>query len=106
VIVTHEPMPPDAWKARRGTFETRCITVKEFSDPALHLMQFTRSAIFNFTYCARHETRATGQGPNVTLTLEHKKPETRSADLGSVGSGTDYARETPIHPSNWPLPQC
>jgi hypothetical protein len=76
LILTREPTPPDAWKARQGTFDTRCITIKEFSDRTLHLMQFTRSAIFNFTYCARRETRATGESSNVALTLQHKKPGT------------------------------
>lgn len=75
LILTTQATPPDIWKARQGTFNTRCVTLPEFTEQALHLLQFTRSAIFNFTYCARHETRAHHDGPAITLTLRHKYPE-------------------------------
>lgn len=77
LILTDEPTPPDILKARQGTFHTRCVTIKEFRERALQLMQFTRSAIFNFAFCVRHETRATQEGPSVTLTLHHKEREDR-----------------------------
>ena len=77
LILTHEPKPPDPWNARQGTFGTRCVTLSEFTDRTLQLLQFARSAIFNFTFCARRETRSHHDGPTVTRTLQpkHRKPE-------------------------------
>ena len=74
LILTDTPAPPDRYQARVGTFDTRCVTTKEFTDHNLRLLQFTRSAIFNFTFCARKETRATNDD-RVTMTLQHKYPE-------------------------------
>jgi hypothetical protein len=75
LILTQEEAPSDLWNARAGTFETRCVTLTEFTDRTLHLLQFARSAIFNFTFCARHETRARDDNPSIILTLQHKDLE-------------------------------
>ena len=75
LILTEETTPPDIFKARQGTFDTRCITIQEFTQRTLHLLQFTRSAIFNFTYCARNETASADDGKRITLTLQHKNRE-------------------------------
>ncbi len=77
LILTTQGTPPDLWKARQGTFNTRCVTLPEFTDKTLRLLQFTRSAIFNFTYCARQETRAHRNGQAITTTIQHKYPEPR-----------------------------
>ena len=71
--LTSEATPTDILKAREGTFETRCVTVQEFTERTLQLLQFTRSAIFNFTFCARRESRANDDKPSITLTLRHKR---------------------------------
>jgi hypothetical protein len=60
--------------ARTGTFDTRCVTTAAFAERALQLLIFTRSAIFNFTYCARHETRASDKN-GTPRTIYHKHPE-------------------------------
>ena len=75
LLLTQEDTPTDLLKARAGTFATRCVTLQEFTERTLHLLQFTRSAIFNFTFCARHETRSKDDGPSITLTLQHKYHE-------------------------------
>lgn len=75
LILTDEATPPDRWNAREGTFGTRCVALAEFTQQTLHLLQFTRSAIFNFTYCARHETRASRDQGGITRTILHKYPE-------------------------------
>jgi hypothetical protein len=75
LILTDEAISLDVWKARRGTFDTRCVTREEFTERTLRLLQFTRSAIFNFTYCARCETRSRG-GPSITRNLEDKVKRT------------------------------
>jgi hypothetical protein len=75
LILTDDDSREDLLRAREGTFATRCITCSEFATRTLYLLQFTRSAIFNFTYCARHETRAGADKPGITLTLHHKYHE-------------------------------
>ncbi len=75
LILTNDDSREDLLHAREGTFATRCITCSEFTMRTLHLLQFTRSAIFNFTYCARHETRAGADKAGITLTLQHKYHE-------------------------------
>jgi tetratricopeptide (TPR) repeat protein len=75
LILTDAATPPDLWNAREGTFGTRCIGLSEFTERTLRLLQFTRSAIFNFTYCARHETRAPRDREAMTRTIQHKCPE-------------------------------
>ncbi len=75
LILTQTAAPPDGWNARAGTFSTRCVTIKEFRDRTLHLLQFTRGAIFNFTFCIRHETQSPDDGTSITLTLNHKHAE-------------------------------
>jgi hypothetical protein len=75
LILTQEAAPSDIFHARQGTFDTRCITLQEFTDRTLHLLQFTRSAIFNFTYCARREQQSPADESRITLTLQHKYPE-------------------------------
>ena len=72
LILTRQPAPSDLLKAREGTFATRCVPVKEFTNRTLHLLQFTRSAIFNFTYCVRAESRADEDEPGFMMTLLHK----------------------------------
>jgi tetratricopeptide (TPR) repeat protein len=72
LILTTQATPPDRWNARTGIFDTRCVTSKEFSEQTLHLLQFTRSAIFNYTFCARYETRPHQRGHAITRTLTHK----------------------------------
>ena len=79
LILTDDLSREDILHAREGTFGTRCIARAEFTKRVLSLLQFTRSAIFNFTYCARHETRARSDKPSTTLTLQHKYPEPLSA---------------------------
>lgn len=81
LILTDDEAREDLLHAREGTFATRCVTRAEFASRTLHLLQFTRSAVFNFTYCARHETRARADTPGVTLTLQHKYPEPASGRL-------------------------
>jgi len=51
LILTDDDSREDLLRAREGTFATRCITCSEFATRTLYLLQFTRSAIFNFTYC-------------------------------------------------------
>jgi hypothetical protein len=76
LILTEQAVPTDRWNARQGTFETRCITLGEFTERTLQLLQFARSAVFNFTYCVRHEASTKGNaGPAIKLTLQHKYPE-------------------------------
>ena len=71
--LTTEATPTDLLKARQGTFETRCVTLQEFTNRTLQLLQFTRSAIFNFTFCARYESGAKGHKQPIILTLQHKR---------------------------------
>ena len=75
LILTNFAAPRDPWSARTGTFETRCVTVDDFTERILNLLQFTRSAIFNFTYCARHETRARVDDACAQRIVLHKYPE-------------------------------
>jgi hypothetical protein len=75
LILTGAATPPDLWNAREGTFRTRCIGLAEFTEQTLRLLQFTRSAIFNFTYCARHEPRAPRDRGAMTRAIQHKYSE-------------------------------
>jgi len=75
LLLTDDQLPPDRWHARAGTFETLCIPISAFTEQTLRLLQFTRSAIFNFTFCVRHETTSEDNDPSITRTLQHKTPE-------------------------------
>jgi GNAT superfamily N-acetyltransferase len=94
LILTHEEAPLDVWNAREGTFKTRCVSIEAFTEHTLHLLQFARSAIFNFTFCARHETRSEGDDPRITLTLQHKYPEPKGKQSRRKGRTTSSVADT------------
>jgi tetratricopeptide (TPR) repeat protein len=55
---------------KRIAFET--VSIEEFRRRTLHMLQFTRSAIFSFVFCVRNERIRQRQGPAITVTLSKK----------------------------------
>ena len=73
LILTQSAREPiDIYGTLGGTTSTKRVQHEEFKEKTLHLLQLTRSAIFNFVFCVRHEGEKE-RGPNeIPIPLNHK----------------------------------
>ena len=55
LVILKDRTPTDEFRILEGRQKITLVDEKDFSHTILHLLQFTRSAIFNFTFCARKE---------------------------------------------------
>lgn len=72
ILTSGSKEPHDPYEALAGDQPLRCVQYEDFTEKTLHLLQLTRSAIFNFVFCVRSEGQnALGEEANPT-TLDFK----------------------------------
>ena len=64
--------PLDIYGALKNSSSIIRVNYSEFQETTLHLLQLTRSAIFNFVFCVRMEGEKDLRGPGVPITLTPK----------------------------------
>lgn len=74
-ILTRDTVsPPDTFKALNGQKDIELTDYTEFENKTLHLLQLTRSAIFNFVFCVRREgLKVKRADKSTTIRFEHKQ---------------------------------
>lgn len=65
--------PLDIFKAMKSSRRIVSVDYGEFKDKAIHLLQLTRSAIFNFVFCVRTEGEKMLGKQGVPITLQPKQ---------------------------------
>ena len=62
----------DIYRALRSNRSIIRVDFRQFEETTLHLLQFVRSAVFNFVYCVRIEGGKLANGSGVPIMLTHK----------------------------------
>jgi hypothetical protein len=72
VLTRSEKEPLDLYGTLGGTRSLHRVQYDDFEKKTLHLLQLTRSAIFNFVFCVRHEGEKRRGAKEIPITLTHK----------------------------------
>lgn len=73
ILTCGSSKPLDIFKAINSSRRIVTVDYSEFKDRTLHLLQLTRSAIFNFVFCVRTEAEKMLEGDGVAITLQPKQ---------------------------------
>lgn len=73
ILTKGSAKPLDIFKAINSSRNIVCIDYGEFKDKTIHLLQLTRSAIFNFVFCVRTEGEKMLGAKGVPITLQPKQ---------------------------------
>lgn len=74
-LVRSDSEPLDLYGTLDETQYPQHVQYEDFREKTLHLLQLTRSAIFNFVFCVRHEGGKVRKGVEATpITLDFKSP--------------------------------
>jgi tetratricopeptide (TPR) repeat protein len=72
VLTKNSEKPLDIFRAIKSSRRIVSVDYYEFKDKTLHLLQLTRSAIFNFVFCVRTEGEKLLGDQGVSITLQPK----------------------------------